>query len=187
MTANTSWALRAHRGLSAWLLALLILVPVASARAEVVLQDFFGEYRGYGFAEDQSGPFINTPRDFQMSIAPLAPHGFQITWTTIKRKGSSRNDLRAEMSRSSASFLPSGRPGIYHAVGNADPLAGGGLMWARLSGEFLCVYSMVVEPDGVPELHVYRRMWTAKGLELYFTAARDGMVVRTVRGRYARQ
>jgi hypothetical protein len=30
-------------------------------------------------------------------------------------------------------------------------------------------------------------MWTAKGLELYFTAARDGMVVRTVRGRYARQ
>jgi hypothetical protein len=139
------------------------------------------------FAEDRSGPFINTARDFEMTIAPLAPRGFRIAWTTIKRKGSSPNDLRVEMSRSSARFLPSGRPGIYHAVGNADPLAGGALMWARLSGDILSVYSLVVEPDGVPELHVYRRMWTAKGLELYFTAARDGMVVRTVRGRYTRQ
>jgi hypothetical protein len=173
------------RGLT--LVALLILAPVASARAEAALQDFFGTYTGYGFAQDESGPFINTPRDFELTIAPLAPDGFQITWTTIKRKGTSPNDLAAEMSRSSASFLPAGGPGLYHAAGNADPLAGGALMWARLAGDILYVYRAVVDPDGVPELHVYRRMWTAKGLELYFTAARDGVVVRSVRGRYARQ
>ena len=173
------------RGLS--LAALLILAPAASPRAEAALGDFFGQYTGYGFAQDKSGPFINTPRGFELTIAPLAPDGFQIEWTTIKRKGTSPNDLDAEMSRSSASFLPAGGPGLYHAVGTADPLAGGAMMWARLAGDILCVYRMVVEADGVPELHVYRRMWTAKGLELYFTSARDGVVVRTVRGRYARQ
>ena len=173
------------RGLS--LMALLILAPVASARAEAALQDFYGKYKGYGFAQDDSGPFINTPRDFELTIAPLAPDGFEITWSTVKRKGSSRNNLEAEMSRSSASFLPAGKPGLYHAGGNADPLAGGALMWARLAGDLLYVYRMVVDADGVPELHVYRRMWTDKGLELFFTAARDGIVVRSVRGRYARQ
>ncbi len=173
------------RGLS--LMALLILAPVASARAEAALQDFFGQYKGYGFAQDDSGPFINTPRDFELTIAPLENAGFQIVWTTIKRKGSSPNDLEAVMSRTSASFLPSGKPGLYHATGNADPLGGGAMVWARLAGDLLYIYRMVVSPDGVPELHVYRRMWTAKGLELFFTAARDGIVVRSVRGRYARQ
>ncbi len=173
------------RGLS--LMALLILAPVGSARAEAALQDFFGQYKGYGFAQDDSGPFINTPRDFELTIAPLEPGGFEIAWTTIKRKGSSPNNLQAEMSRSSASFLPTNKPGLYHAVGTGDPLGGGAMMWARLAGDLLYVYRMVVSPDGVPELHVYRRMWTAKGLELFFTAARDGIVVRSVRGRYARQ
>lgn len=173
------------RGLS--LMALLILAPVASARAEAALQDFFGQYKGYGFAQDDSGPFINTPRDFELTIAPVAPDGFEIVWSTIKRKGSSPNDLEAEMSRTSASFRPTNQPGLYHAAGNGDPLAGGALMWARLAGDLLYVYRMVVSQDGVPELHVYRRMWTSKGLELFFTAARDGIVVRSVRGRYARQ
>ncbi len=40
---------------------------------------------------------------------------------------------------------------------------------------------------GVAELHVYQRMLTAKGLELFFTATRDNIEIRSVRGRYRKR
>jgi hypothetical protein len=170
-----------------WLTVLLVLglVDVASAKAE--MGDFYGHYKGYGFAEDASGPFINTERDFELSIVPLQPDGFEIAWTTVKRKGDSPNALEASVSRHAARFRPADTPGVYHAEDNGAPLAGGTLSWARLQGGLLTVYRLAVAQDGVPELHVYRRMMTAKGLELHFTAVRDGKAVRSVRGRYRRQ
>ncbi|MDH3597708.1 MAG: hypothetical protein OEU09_23990 [Rhodospirillales bacterium] len=170
-----------------WLAVLLVLGFVAPATANAGMREFYGNYKGYGFAEDTTGPFINTERDFELSIAPLEPDGFEISWTTIKRKGDSPNSLEATMSRSTARFRPSGEPGVYHAPDNGAPLEGGTLTWARLHDDILTVYRMVVDQSGVPELHVYRRMNTAKGLELYFTAVRDGKMTRTVRGRYRRQ
>ena len=44
-----------------------------------------------------------------------------------------------------------------------------------------------LDGDGVIELHVYQRMLTAKGLELFFTATRDNIEIRSVRGRYRKQ
>jgi hypothetical protein len=170
-----------------WLAVLLVLGFVDIATAKADMRDFYGEYKGYGFAEDVNGPFISTEREFELTIAPLEPDGFEIFWTTVKRKGDSPNSLEASVSRSWARFRPSDTPDIYHAQENGAPLAGGILSWARVQGNLLTVYRLVVEPNGVPELHVYRRMMTARGLELYFTAVRDGKVVRTVRGRYTRQ
>ena len=170
-----------------WLAVLLVLGFADLATAEAGMGDFYGDYTGYGFAEDTTGPFINTERDFELSIAPLEPDGFEVSWTTVKRKGDGPNSLEASISRNAAKFRPSDTPGVYHAEDNGAPLAGGILSWARLQGDLLTVYRMVVEPSGVPELHVYRRMITAKGLELHFTAVRDGKLVRSVRGRYRRQ
>ena len=59
--------------------------------------------------------------------------------------------------------------------------------WARLQGNALIVYRMEVDENGVVELHVYQRMLTAKGLELFFTAARDNRQIRSVRGRYQKR
>jgi hypothetical protein len=170
-----------------WLAVLLALGFVDMATADAGMGDFYGHYRGYGFAEDATGPFINTERDFELSIVPLEPDGFEISWTTVKRKGDSPNSLEVSISRNTAKFRASGEPGVYHGVENGAPLDGGTMTWARLQGDVLTVYRMVIEQSGVPELHVYRRMITAKGLELYFTALRDGKMVRTVRGRYTRQ
>ncbi len=56
-----------------------------------------------------------------------------------------------------------------------------------MHGNFLVVYRMVVDDTGVVELHVYQRMLTAKGLELFVTATRDNVGIRSVRGRYRKQ
>ena len=168
-------------------LGLLLNVACASASvADENLSRFFGAYSGFGFAQDTTGPFINTERQFAMAIGPLDGGGFEIIWQTVKRKGRNPNDLDASLSQHELQFRPGGVPGHYHGMENGNPLTGGLLSWAKQEDDFLTIYSFVIE-DGVPELHTYHRMWTAKGLELYFTAVRDGEVVRTVRGRYERQ
>ena len=63
----------------------------------------------------------------------------------------------------------------------------GPIQWARVQSDVLIVYRMEVDENGVIELHVYQRLLTAKGLELFFRATRDNIEVRSVRGRYRRQ
>ena len=169
-------------------LAIVMGVGIAhTASADAALDRFFGSYSGFGFAEDATGPFINTERDFELDIARVEPDGFEVSWSTIKRKGSDPNSLEAVISNDSAKFRPSGKPGIYHGVSNGSPLQGAPLDWARLQGNMMVVYLFEVDERGVPELHVYRRMLTPRGLELLFTASQDGKTVRTVRGRYKRR
>ena len=47
--------------------------------------------------------------------------------------------------------------------------------------------AMEVYEYGVAALHVYQRMLTAKGLELYITATRENIEIRWVRGRHRKQ
>ena len=61
------------------------------------------------------------------------------------------------------------------------------ISWARLQRDLLVVYRMDVDENGVAEMHVYRRLLTAKGLELLFTATRDNNLIRSVWGSYQKQ
>ena len=169
------------------LAAVLIVGLTDTVTADANLGRFFGSYSGYGYAEDSKGLFINTPRDFELDIRPLGTDGFEVSWLTVKRKGSDPNALEEVISREASSFRPSGKPGIYQDVNNRALLDGGLVSWARLRGDLLIVYRFMIEESGIPEFHIYRRMLTPQGLELLFTASRDGKTVRTVRGRYQRQ
>ena len=130
---------------------------------------------------------MNTPRDFALEILPLKPSGFRVVWATIKHEGPNPNQLVPEQSEQAADFLPSKVPGIYHAVGNTDVLQGGLTSWARVNGDWLVVYRLVIGDDGIPETHIYRRVMTPQGLGLRFSAIRDGKEVRTVTGRYRKR
>lgn len=167
--------------------AVLLMAVQGTAAADADLANFFGTYGGFGRAEDSAGAFITTERNFGLELRSLDGDGFEITWATGKRKGSDPNNLEAVISRHTARFKPAARSGIYHQVDNGSPLLGEPLGWARLRGAVLTVYQFDVAEDGVPELHVYQRTLTPKGLELLFTASRDGKLTRTVRGRYSRQ
>lgn len=169
------------------LVSLLAVCLAGNANADTRIEDFFGSYTGWGFATDLSGPFIRTERDFELAIGPLDGGGFEIAWSTVKRKGSNPNALVAEVSKHVALFGPSDNPGVFIGTDNGTVFGGGTITWARLQRNLLVVYRMAVDENGVVELHVYQRMLTAKGLELFFTATRDNKEIRSVRGRYQKR
>ena len=169
------------------LVALLTVCFASNAKADTQIEDFFGSYTGFGFATDRSGPFIRTERDFGLAIGPLEGGGFEIAWSTVKRKGSNPNSLVSEVSEHRSQFRPSDKPGVFLDVNNGTVFDAGPITWARLQSNVLVVYRMEVDENGVAELHVYQRMLTAKGLELFFTATRDNIEIRSVRGRYRKQ
>ncbi len=171
-------------------LCLFVLLAVSlggNAKADGRIENFFGYYTGFGFATDHSGPFIRTERDFELAIGPFEGAGFEIAWSTVKRKGSDPNSLEAEVSKHTAQFRPSDKPGVFLGVDNDAAFGAGPVTWARLQRKLLVVYRMAMDETGVAELHVYQRMLTAKGLELLFTATRDNRQIRSVRGRYQKQ
>ncbi len=169
------------------LVALLAICFAGDAKADAQISDFFGSYTGFGFATDRSGPFIRTERDFGLVIGPFEGGGFEIAWSTVKRKGSNPNSLVSEVSEHRSRFRPSDKPGVFLGVNNGTVFDAGPITWARLQSNVLVVYRMEVDENGVAELHVYQRMLTAKGLELFFTATRDNIEIRSVRGRYRKQ
>ena len=169
------------------LLALLIFFPAGFAHADARIEDFYGSYTGFGLATDTSGPFMRTPRDFELAIGPLKGGGFEIVWATLKRKGSDPNALEEEVSEHRAFFKPADKPDLFRGVNNGALFEPGPVTWARLEGDILIIYRMEVEENGLVELHVYERMLTAKGLELFFTATRDNKQIRSVRGSYRKR
>ena len=169
------------------LVALLVVCPAGNANADARIEDFFGSYTGFGFATDESGPFMRTPRDFELAIGLLEGGGFEIAWETVKRKGSDRNSLESEISEHVARFRPSDKSGVFLGVDNGTVFDAGPITWARIQRNSLVVYRIEVDENGVIELHVYQRMLTAKGLELFFTATRDNKPIRSVRGRYRKR
>ena len=169
------------------LIALLVVCFAGGAKADAQISEFFGSYLGFGMATDRTGPFFRTERDFRLTIGPLEGGGFEVVWSTVKQKGSNPNALVSEESEHAAQFRPSTKPGVFLGVNSGTVLGEAPITWARLQGNLLVVYSMDVDESGVAEMHVYQRMLTEKGLELYFTATRDNLEVRSVRGRYRKQ
>ncbi len=169
------------------LVVLLGICFASNANAAARLADFFGYYLGFGMATDDTGPIYRTERDFRLTIGPLEGGGFEIVWSTVKQKGSDPSSLVSEDSEHTAQFRPSDNPGVFLGVNNGTLFGDGPITWARLQGNVLVVYRMEVDETGVAELHVYQRMLTKNGLELIFTATRDNIEIRSVRGRYRKQ
>ena len=169
------------------LVALLVVCLASNAKADTQIEDFFGSYTGSGFAVDHSGPSAPTQRDFVLAIGPLAGGGFEISWSTIKHKGNDPESLETKVPKHAARFGAPNQSGVFQDIDKGILFGVGAITWARLQGNLLVVYRMDVDENGVGEMHVYRRMLTAKGLELLFTSTRDNNLVRSVWGSYQRQ
>ena len=169
------------------LVALLVVCLASNAKADAQIEDFFGSYTGSGFATDHSGPSTLTQRNFTLVIGPLAGGGFEIAWSTVKRKGSDPDSLETEVSKHTARFGSPNESGVFHDIDKGILFGLGAITWARLQRNLLVVYRMDVDENGVAEMHVYQRMLTARGLELLFTATRDNNRIRSVWGSYQRQ
>lgn len=166
-------------------LGMVIALFTFSTHSEAAYQyeKFVGEYLGEGISEHDHNL---TKRDLRVEIKPHGD-GFKLTWVSVTPKQDSTLKRKAY----TVQFKPKGKPGLYGSAmrtdmfGNQvplDPLEGEPYVWARISGDTLFVYAMLITEEGGYEMQVYERTLTPKGMDLTYSRVRDGEMKRTVRG-----
>ena len=69
---------------------------------------------------------------------------------------------------------------------DVDVLEGDAMRWARIEGNSLGLFSLVVMEDGGYELQSYERILTEDGLAIEFSRVKNGVVTRRIVGRTIR-
>jgi hypothetical protein len=173
------------RGIVALVAAILVGLGATAARAaeNLPIGAFFGTFSGGGVAENRDSVyFAVTARDFDVSIHGEGA-GFRIEWTSVIRRGGDprRPDVRHR--KAVKVLLPAKKPGVFRCTDSGNPLDGKEMCWARINGDTLSLYLMMVDDDGVYELQQYDRTLSGSGMKLVFKTWRDGDQLRTVDGR----
>lgn len=164
--------------------AVVVLLATSSwAQSTVKIGAFYGKWSGSAISESNvSVNFRLTARDMDVEIRPSG-NGFSVLWTTVLRQRGNPNDPTPERRSTELRFEPTDKPNVWRAVGSNDPLVDERFAWARLAKQTLTVHSMVIRNDGGFDLQVYDRTLKPTGMELEFTAFRDGVPRRTAKGR----
>jgi hypothetical protein len=122
---------------------------------EVSLDDFYGHWRGVEAAAE--GAQGVAPADLNLTVRPEGD-GFRMRWTT---QGSSSGEVAGQR-QIEVGFEPTGQPGVFAyrdepgslfdrlfaSPATSNPLEGETLLWARLVGPTLTVYSLVITREG---------------------------------------
>lgn len=173
------------------LVMLLAQIPAwagAAPAANTGIDAFFGTYRGHAPAGADTRA---APRDLSVTIGPAADGGFVVGWTTIARGEDGRETAKSY----SIAFRPTQRPGVYRSAMRAnvfgervplDPFSGDPFFWARLSGNTLSVFALIILNDGGYDLQIYDRTLNKTGLDLVFSRWVDRQQVAEVRAQLTR-
>jgi hypothetical protein len=178
------------------LAAIVLLIAPCTARADPQIEDFLGQWRGVEVSVDgtEQAPKL-TPADLGTEITQ-ANGGFQIRTLSLGRKP----DGPVVARRMEATFAPTDTPGVFAfdpgsgsllsslfadpAVGN--PLDGETLLWARLEGDTLHVYSLAIDPRGGYALEQSSGQLTEGGMVTRYELRSENDRVITVEGRLKR-
>ncbi len=178
---------RYRRILGSILLFTLVAAATQAAAVNLPFKAFFGTYGGTGISRTDADAFFGlTVRDLDVTIQP-AKNGFTIVWTTVTREHGEPDNPRVKRSSSALTFAKTKRASIFRATTSKDPLSGAPYSWARIDGQTLTVYQMVIADNGTYAMHVYDRTLTGSGMELKFTRVVDGQPVRSVSGKLTRR
>lgn len=146
-------------------------------------EKFIGEYLGEGISSEGNDL---TKRDLRVEIKPNG-EGFSLTWVSVTHEKNGTLKRKAY----TVQFKPKGKAGLYGSAmrtdmfGNQvplDPLKGEPYVWARISGDTLFVYALLITEEGGYEMQVYERTLSPNGMDLTYSRVRDGEMMRTVRG-----
>jgi hypothetical protein len=165
------------------------LMTTPALAQDLPIAAFFGTFKGGGIAENRDSIYFGvTVRDFDVTIRPSG-EGFTVEWATVIRKGGDPRRPKVRRKAQSATFIPTGRHGVYRATDLGDPLAGGRYAWARIEKQTLMVYLMTIDERGRYSMQSYARTLKPSGMDFVFQRIRDGEPMRTVKGKlikYAR-
>lgn len=158
--------------------------------AEATLQDFYGAWRCVDFEVVENGaPLELTADDLDVTIRPDGD-GFRVRWTALTGHADGEPDRQTI----DALFAPTDRPGVYAyerepgsllgrlfaSPSTGNPLEGETLLWARLEGPALIVYSLKLTERGGFDLDRYERRLGDDGMTLAYvrrTEAGEALVI----------
>jgi hypothetical protein len=182
---------------SALAASVLLLLAATSAQADEMVAKFYGTYVGSGRAEiSESGE--TEERDLDVTIESYKDGGFTLKWITVvrgangartgedvRRREVAENFVPAEDKPNVFVLAPEG--GLFQKSELPNPLLGKAALWAAIHGDDMTVYSLAIRETGGPELQIYRRSLTEKGMDITFMRLQDedvkvrmsGTLVRT--------
>jgi hypothetical protein len=140
------------------LAAMVLLTAPLTARADAQLENFLGEWRGVEVSVEGTEPAPKlAPADLDMAITE-EHGGFRVRALGLGRE----SDGTLVPRQIEATFSPTETPGVFAfdpgeggllsrlfadpSVGN--PLEGDTLLWARVAGDTLHLYSLAIDPKG---------------------------------------
>ncbi len=158
--------------------------PPPAASKGVPISAFFGVFRGSGVAQSEDSDYFRTAvRDTAIEIRAAEAGGFKLAWSTTTRGGDPANP-KTKVKTTEVTFKPAaGKPNVFESVQQGNPVAGGDVIWARLSKQTLTVYALTTGEDGSYELQKWDRTLQGTGMAMVYTRLRDGEQVRTVKAR----
>ena len=177
-----------HNLVSAFCAALFfVLAGGVAAAADRPLEDFYGEYVGRSVSGN--GKDLET-RDLNVTIAAVK-RGFNVSWATI----SSRAGGELKRKSYSIEFRRTNRDNIYQSAMRLDvfgnespnnPMKGDPYVWARISGDTLSVYALIVTDSGSYDMQAYHRTLTPDGMTLRFARTVEGEEKKVIDGELKR-
>lgn len=167
------------------LIVWLALAPLANAETkDASIKAFVGTYQGSGIANSKDSLYFGiTMRDLDVVIRSSGQGGFRVQWTTVLRQGGTPENPKVRRKTSAITFAATTNPRRFMAVDRTDPLSEKGLSWARLKGNTLTVYVLVISAGGKYNLQSYARTISGSGMDLKFVRIKDGERSRAVRGK----
>ncbi len=155
--------------------------------ADRPIEDFYGEYAGRSVSASADKL---KKRDINVEIKSIR-RGFNVSWTTVTfRKGG-----KARRKSYTIDFRKTKRSGIFQSAmrqdvfGNRtpnDPMRGDPYVWARIRGDTLSVYALIVTSDGSYDMQVYNRTLSPNGMALDFKRFLEGQEIKSVTGELQR-
>jgi hypothetical protein len=166
---------------SAFLAAGIILS--GGARADDVVEKFFGNYVGAGNAVIL-GKDRRETRDLDVTVERFKNGGFTLKWITVIRDAAgSRTGADVKRREVEENFVPvedkenvfilSPKGGLFQKSELPNPLHGDAVRWAAIEDNAMTVYSLAINAQGGSELQVYRRSLTDKGMSISFMRLQD--------------
>ncbi len=173
-------------GLRKFCVLLLLLCPAFAMAGE--FDRFAGTYKGE--AEFVFEGEVQR-RDMSTTIKPTKD-GFLLSWTSVSYK----SDGRTKEKTYTIEFTQSDRNNLYKSAMKRDvfgkrtpldPLKGEPFVWARLEGDTLSVYSLLIDETGEYEIQEYHRTLVDGGLELLFMRVANRSTTKEIRTLLVRQ
>jgi hypothetical protein len=169
--------------------ALLFAAPAVNA-GDRSIETFYGHFIGKTttLVEGESAR-----RNIGVEVQPVEDddHAFTIEWDTViaRADGSTKASsykILFQHTKRKAIYSSAMRVNVFGKRTPLDPMSGDPFVWARITGDTLTVFVLLITDAGSYEMQVYDRTLTGDKMMLRFSRVRDGEKLKEIIGTLTR-